>query len=433
MNNTSSKNLFQVSHIGVGTDITPVMAKRIILTNILGFVFAIYMSISAVAFIFFGYYKLSTFSFFFVATELSWPLLNHFKKYNLARLGLMISSNILGFLVSISLPATGYNRGFFVMAGLPILLFGLQEKKSIILGLLLPLILYPISEWFQYVNPLALELTLSTATFVRYTSGTIYVLLIFLMFLFLSRENARSERILEEERARTFSSSKFAALGEMASGIGHEINNPMTVIELNTDHLKYLLSSPEFTKEAAIERVAVISKTVKRVAKIIKSMRNFSREGQDDPFLTENIAKIIDDTLVFCAERFKNHEIKLEVSRPEDVTLNCRSVQISQVLLNLLNNSFDAIENLPEKWIKLEVKANPSTLLISITDSGRGILESNREKIFQPFFTTKPVGKGTGLGLSLSRQIILNHGGSLTLDTKSPHTRFVIQLARSLS
>lgn len=108
--------------------------------------------------------------------------------------------------------------------------------------------------------------------------------------------------------------------------------------------------------------------------------------------------------------------------------LNCRGVQISQVLLNLLNNAFDAIELLPEKWIKLDAMKMEDTIVIHVTDSGHGIPEEEREKIFQPFYTTKPIGKGTGLGLSLSRKIVQDHKGTLTLDTNSAHTRFVIKI-----
>lgn len=429
MNESLFHNLKRIPYWGVTPQLTPVFAKRIILTNLLGILFTVNMSVSTLGFIYFGHYKLALFTFFFVLTEISWPIFNRFRKYDISRLGMLISSNLLGFGVSIVLPGTGYHRGFFVMAGLPILLFGLKEKKSIMLGILLPLLLYPLSEWAQYEVPFGLGHSPDMTYTIRTSIGTIYVLLIFLMFLFLARENARAEEELEEQRARAFSSAKFAALGEMASGIAHEINNPMTVIGLTTEQIKYILSTDEKPKEKSLERLNVISKTVQRVELIIDAMRSFSREAGMDPISPESLKKIIDDTLTFCAERFKNHKVSLEVKLEEEfIMLNCRGVQISQVLLNLLNNAFDAVETLEERWIKLEAFRRDHLIVIQVTDSGRGIPEEEWEKIFLPFYTTKPVGKGTGLGLSLSRKIAQDHKGKLTLDTGSSHTRFLLEL-----
>ena len=103
-------------------------------------------------------------------------------------------------------------------------------------------------------------------------------------------------------------------------------------------------------------------------------------------------------------------------------------MQISQVLLNLFNNSFDAIENSDTKWIKHEVVYLENFARLEISDSGSGIQKALADKIMQPFFTTKPIGKGTGLGLSISRSIIEEHGGKFFLDETCPNTKFIIEL-----
>jgi C4-dicarboxylate-specific signal transduction histidine kinase len=262
------------------------------------------------------------------------------------------------------------------------------------------------------------------------------------MFLFLSRENFRSEEKLkkailevekvnhelDDQRARTFSSSKFAALGEMAGGIAHEVNNPMTVINLNAQQLQFILSQDKVDHESANKCVEVITRTVHRVAKIINSLRNFSRDATRETMEHESARKIIDDTLTFCSERFKNYGIELKTKIPsENITFKCNAVQVSQVILNLLNNSFDAVETLEDRWVEIEVSKKPHYVILSVTDSGWGIPEAEHEKIFQPFYTTKPVGKGTGLGLSLSRKIVEDHGGRIMLDKLSKHTRFTIE------
>lgn len=411
---------------GVTPELSPVFAKRIILTNLLGLLFAVNMSVSAIAFLYFEFYELAVFTLFFVLCEFSWPLLNRFYHYNIARIGLLISSNILGFSVSVLLPNTGYNRGFYVMAGIPILLFSLKERKSIMMGLLLPLILYPLSEWAQYRIPFGFGLSEGVETLIDYSIGMIYIVLIFTMFYFLSRENARAEEKLEEQRARSFTSAKFAALGEMASGIAHEINNPMTAISLTTSTLKKVVASGDVTPEEITDRLGVISRSVSRVVAIVEAMRNFSREAHQDPLKSESLIRIIDETLSICSERFKNNFVQFELVAPSELQVHCRAVQISQILLNLLNNAYDAVEDNTEKWIRLEVKTYGETVSIAVTDNGCGIPDAEREKIFQPFYTTKPAGKGTGLGLSLSKKMIEEHKGTLTLDASSTHTRFIV-------
>jgi signal transduction histidine kinase len=110
--------------------------------------------------------------------------------------------------------------------------------------------------------------------------------------------------------------------------------------------------------------------------------------------------------------------------------VDCSATQITQVLINLVNNAHDAIKNLKEKWIEIAVNDSDHYVEISITDSGPGIPAGIKEKIMQPFFTTKAVGQGTGLGLSLSKSIIDSHKGFLLIDDNCPHTKFTILLPK---
>lgn len=114
----------------------------------------------------------------------------------------------------------------------------------------------------------------------------------------------------------------------------------------------------------------------------------------------------------------------------EGLEVECRPTQISQVILNLLNNAHDAIGSLEEKWVMVSVTEIENDIEIRVTDSGSGIPEHVRMKIMEPFFTTKPVGKGTGLGLSVSLGILKAHRGSLVVDTESKNTCFVLRFPR---
>ena len=108
---------------------------------------------------------------------------------------------------------------------------------------------------------------------------------------------------------------------------------------------------------------------------------------------------MINDTLELCKEKFNYNSVTIKVNCPPDLTFECRAAQISQILMNLLTNAFDAINTLNEKWIEINVSDDTHNIIFCVTDSGHGIESKIAKKIMQPFYTTKEFGKGTGLGL----------------------------------
>jgi len=236
---------------------------------------------------------------------------------------------------------------------------------------------------------------------------------------------------LEEQKNLMFHASKMAALGEMAAGIAHEINNPLSIISLNNHMLLHQIEQDHLDRDNIKRFVKNIEITVMRISKIITGLRTISRDDSNEDFATNRFGDILDDVLALSGEKFKVHGIDLRVSVDEsvaDLKFKCRRVQLSQVLINLLGNAYDSVENLEHPWIAIEAKIEKNCLVIFVSDAGPGIPLELQEKIFQPFFTTKEVGKGTGLGLSLSSSIIRAHKGEITIDNSSPHTRFVIKI-----
>jgi PAS domain S-box-containing protein len=237
------------------------------------------------------------------------------------------------------------------------------------------------------------------------------------------------EQQIDSQQKLINHTSKFSALGEMAGGIAHEINNPLMIIMGKTDLLQMKLDTAEVPKELYIEEMKTVQETTDRIAKIVKGLRIFSRDGETDPYEYMDIKEIINNSLCLCNQRLKDNHVELKVSNFSNATINCRGTQISQVILNLLNNSFDAVEKLKEKWITIDLKKlDNKRLKLIITDSGKGISKDIVDRIMQPFFTTKEIGKGTGLGLSISKSIIEEHDGTLTLDGSCANTRFVVEL-----
>lgn len=244
-------------------------------------------------------------------------------------------------------------------------------------------------------------------------------------------ENYRklSEQKIIEISMKAQQASKMAALGEMAAGMAHEINNPLSIISLNTELIVIALEKADFDKNAVTQKLNIISKTTFRAAKIIEGLRVFARDTEADPYQQINLMKLFSDVLDLCQERFTNYGVEIRVAQIPDLQIECSPVQISQVILNLLNNSFDAIQNRTEKWISIEAQLTKDNFVnFIITDSGQGIFPPLVDSIMQPFFTTKPAGKGTGLGLSISKGIIEAHHGLLWVDKNHENTRFVFKL-----
>ena len=245
----------------------------------------------------------------------------------------------------------------------------------------------------------------------------------------------RRKAEMEHQRALIISSSKMASLGEMAGGVAHEINNPLAIISGNAWRLEKELTAdaPDLTR--ARESVAVVADMTKRIAKIVRALHTFARDGSADLPEETSVQSLMSQVEALCTERFKAHGVALSIVFPDcPLELSCRTVQISQILVNLLNNAFDAVSEQPSgagRWVRLEVAAVTGAVTIAVTDSGGGIPAAVAGKIFDPFFTTKPVGKGTGLGLSISASIAKDHGGTLILDQTGPNTRFVLTLPRA--
>lgn len=250
-------------------------------------------------------------------------------------------------------------------------------------------------------------------------------------------ERKHMEAKLEASREQMVASARLSALGMMAGGIAHEINNPLSIIHAMASDLEEMVEEEGSVPTQVVARKsAIIRETAERIARIVKAMRQISREGAGDPFRSARLTKILGETLEICQARFKANDVKLLI--PQDVPeLNvfCREVQIEQALLNLLQNALDAVlEQKGERWVKLEVFGRGDSVSISVIDSGPGIRPEHRSRIMEPFFTTKDVGKGVGLGLSLSKTIAEEHGGKLECSEDHGHTRFslLLPLARTV-
>ncbi|HEY5772859.1 MAG TPA: ATP-binding protein, partial [Chitinophagaceae bacterium] len=263
------------------------------------------------------------------------------------------------------------------------------------------------------------------------------------------------EKTLEElktTQAQLIQSEKMASLGELTAGIAHEIQNPLNFVNNFSDVNKELLAelNDEIDK-GNINEVKAISKSVidneekishhgKRADAIVKGMLEHSRtsSGQKEP---TDINTLTDEylRLAYHGLRAKDKSFNATMKTDFDESIgkiNIISQDIGRVILNLINNAFYAVDEKKkqmgaefEPTVSVSTKKNKGKIEISVKDNGNGIPQKVLDKIFQPFFTTKPTGQGTGLGLSLSYDIVKAHGGELKVETKEEEgSEFIIQL-----
>lgn len=238
------------------------------------------------------------------------------------------------------------------------------------------------------------------------------------------------ETTIENQRLNMIESARLSSLGEMAGGIAHEINNPLAIISTKVSSIIRKMERGEFDQNRFKEDLQKVDQTVFRISKIINGLRNLSRDSSNDPSEVFFLSEVINESFELCKERFRHESVGLSVKyqNEEMIPIYGKKTQIVQVVINLLNNAFDAVELFDEKWVEVSIEKNLDTVSLRVMDSGFGIDENVVKQMMNPFFTTKKVGKGTGLGLSISKSIIDRHKGQLFYQKVNQHTEFTIML-----
>jgi signal transduction histidine kinase len=233
-------------------------------------------------------------------------------------------------------------------------------------------------------------------------------------YYYFFKQSAMYEMKLIEEHQHQIQVQKMSSLGEMASGVSHEINNPLAVILGKSSMLRRELVKKLAPDDSSLQFLDKIDEMSFRISNITKSLINFSRNSTKDAKQRVEVRNIIEETLHLCQERFRLHGIQIQIECDPDLYMECRPSEMSQVLLNLLNNSFDAVISQADRSIWISAQKKNDHVTIRVQDSGNGVDPVIVNKIMDPFFTTKEVGKGTGLGLSISRGLVRTHGGELS-------------------
>jgi two-component system NtrC family sensor kinase len=258
-----------------------------------------------------------------------------------------------------------------------------------------------------------------------------------------------ANRELKKTQAQLIQNERMSSLGQLVTGIAHEINNPLAfvvnnlfIVESGLENLgpemEANLSESSLGKlRKARARLSEMREGLDRVKELVRNLRTFSRLDEGE-LSTVDVGETIDAVLLLLRHRM-NGFIHLEKHYGQARTLVCYAGRLHQVLMNLIGNAIDAVvsksagKDTAEGTISITTSQSEESFVISVRDTGAGIPEAIRSRIFDPFFTTKPVGQGTGLGLSISYGIVRDHGGTIEVQSQEgAGTEFIVRIPLNL-
>jgi two-component system, NtrC family, C4-dicarboxylate transport sensor histidine kinase DctB len=255
-------------------------------------------------------------------------------------------------------------------------------------------------------------------------------------------ERTRTEAELRATQDELIQASKLAALGQMAAGITHELNQPLAALRSFSDNTRVFLERGQY--DAAHENLEAIGSLTERMGKIVNQLKLFV--GRARPKSARSyVARALRNALALLGKRLEGVRVEIALSEDgappvpldthaeyPDLVAQSDDLRLEQVLINLLGNALDAVAAVPSPRIGIEVQASAATLAIAVRDNGPGIPEDVLPRLFEPFLTTKEMGQGLGLGLAISSSIARDCGGSLTASNAADGGAcFVLTLRRA--
>lgn len=248
----------------------------------------------------------------------------------------------------------------------------------------------------------------------------------------LAADLALQQRLEQERReveVKMLSQAKLASLGEIATGIAHEINQPLTFIQIILQATARDIELEELDLNELSADILESTRQIRRITRIINHLRTFGRADSGEMSVL-SLPDILSNTLILYREKLRANSITLETeSAPDLPAIHGNATQLEQVLINLLQNAIDAMEGIRKPRITIHFGHLAGRATITFSDNGPGLDADIATKIFEPFFTTKPIGKGTGLGLSIVYGIVTDHNGTIECQSRPGHgCRFVITL-----
>jgi C4-dicarboxylate-specific signal transduction histidine kinase len=242
-------------------------------------------------------------------------------------------------------------------------------------------------------------------------------------------EIQRREQELRDKQEQLVQAGKLATLGELTTGVAHELNNPLNNIGLYVGNVIDQLRLGKLDDDRIVAELEKAMEQMQKATEIISHLRTFGRAAPVS-LETVDIDEVIERSLSLVQEQIKLRGIEVEFElSPGELVLVANPIQLEQVFINLLTNARDALETADTKKIRIATKRDGDRVCITVSDTGPGIPPDVAARIFDPFFTTKEVGAGTGLGLSITYSIVKEHGGDIWVSSPAEGgATFEIQL-----
>ena len=225
--------------------------------------------------------------------------------------------------------------------------------------------------------------------------------------------------------------SKLAALGEMLNMIAHQWRQPLNSLSAFAITIQMKYEFGELEDKECLEFAKFVEAQTQKMSEIIDDFMNFAKPNEEKEEF--NLKDVIEEVIKIVEVQLKNHNIKVEIDLSTDEKIKSYKKELSHVLLNLISNARDALDNIEkdDKWIKIYTQNDGNYIKIIVEDNGGGIAKEIKDRIFEPYFTTKDKSKGTGLGLYMSKKIVEERlGGVLEFENTKDGAKFVIKLKK---
>jgi C4-dicarboxylate-specific signal transduction histidine kinase len=244
-----------------------------------------------------------------------------------------------------------------------------------------------------------------------------------------TQEMERREQELRDKQEQLVQAGKLATLGELTTGVAHELNNPLNNIGLFVGNVIDQLRLGEGELEQLVADLEKAMEQVRKATSIISHLRTFGRVAPVE-VTPVDVDDVIERSLLLMHEQLRLRGIEIELDLcPDEMTVVGNPIQLEQVFINLLTNARDALENSRRKVIRISSSRDDERIRVAFADTGPGIAPDVRQRIFDPFFTTKEVGAGTGLGLSITYSILKEYGGEISVESRPGRgAKFLVEL-----
>lgn len=240
-----------------------------------------------------------------------------------------------------------------------------------------------------------------------------------------------------EKQEMMMKNSRIISIGEMSASISHEINNPLMALSLENYKFKIMAEKAESEGKGVNDLIKLYNESftkktnhIKKIVDVIEAMTLLSKNPDKSKVSVLSLNELVRKSLLLIKEGCNKKDISIELKKMNDGNVLVNEMLFVQSMYNLLKNAKDAIEELDkeERWINIVIEKKDKEMLVVINNGGERISEDIESRIFDPFYSTKPIGKGTGIGLSTSKRILNELGGDLIYNNKEKYPSFIVKL-----